>query len=527
MSATDKIIQLLTAEASQQLSNCLPSSVVHEEEVAIHLLGILESILTSDSYNHEYETTLDYSTLDSEFDGCEADSDDFYQDPDYEEEDTKPKVFKNFTLSYMKQALEFYDAINPITGKRKHIWKNVKHHFQRIPYQYYMARFRKYVEEEKTKKQKVDSVDDFVDDKFERARDLLCPVHDIDLKRWSYQQARSMSFNEFTGSDTWLLNFKHKHDMCSRKITKVVTKREVKNEDDIQKSSDLFMAEVRKLLSHYDEDNVLNTDQSGLELEIHSSRTLSHRGERTTLSTVRSKNATTHSYTVQPMISLSGKVIGPVFLCLKEPGGRMSDNIKSSLFKADNVVVTCSASGKLTTSLVEYWRDNMFVPSITDSSRTLLLSDSWPGQGDAKGIYEKIRDCKRMEIPPKTTAKIQPLDVFFNHEYKVIARRVYDRVILDDIDIKIAQRNNINRLHSLIHNQISARIYKPIIRYAWFKSGYLHNHPGQFQTVTDVCFKLSQPHCDISSCDSFSFIRCSYCRKILCVNHFFIEYHMH
>ena len=190
-------------------------------------------------------------------------------------------------------------------------------------------------------------------------------------------------------------------------------------------------------------------------------------------------------------------------------------------------IIGTPPSGKLTTSLVEYWRDNMFVPSITDSPRTLLLSDSWPGQGDAQGIYEKIRNCKRMEIPPKTTAKIQPLDVFSNHEYKGIARRVYDRVILDDIDIQMAQRNNIMRLHSLNHNQISAPIYKPIIRYAWFKSGHLHNHPGQFQTVTDVCFKLSQPHCDISSCDSFSFIRCSYCRKILCVNHFFIEYHMH
>jgi len=215
----------------------------------------------------------------------------------------------------------------------------------------------------------------------------------------------------------------------------VVTKREVDNEDDIQKSADIFVAKVRKLLESYKEDNVLNTDQSGLELEVHSNRTLTHQGEKTTLSTVRSKNATTHSYIVQPMISLSGKVIGPVFLCLKEPGGRMSDNIRSNLFKTNNVVVTCSASGKLTTSLVEYWRDNVLIPSIAESSQILLLSNSWSGQGDAKGIYEKVKGCKRMEIPPKTTAKIQPLDVFFNHEYKVIARSVYDRVILDEIDI--------------------------------------------------------------------------------------------
>ncbi len=88
------------------------------------------------------------------------------------------------------------------------------------------------------------------------------------------------------------------------------------NEADIQKSADLFLTDVRALLSRYKEDDVLNTDQSGLELEVHSSRTLSYHDEKTTLSTVRFKNATTHSYTVQPMISLSGKVVGPGFLCL-------------------------------------------------------------------------------------------------------------------------------------------------------------------------------------------------------------------
>ncbi len=68
---------------------------------------------------------------------------------------------------------------------------------------------------------KIDSIDEFVYEKFEHARDLLRPVHDIDLRRWSHQQAKSMSFNQFVASDTWVLNFKRKHDICSRKITKV------------------------------------------------------------------------------------------------------------------------------------------------------------------------------------------------------------------------------------------------------------------------------------------------------------------
>ena len=125
-------------------------------------------------------------------------------------------------------------------------------------------------------------------------------------------------------------------------------------EEEIKKSANQFVSDVHALLPKYNEGFVLYTDRSGLEFEIHSNRTLSHQGEKTTLSAVHSINETTHSYTVQSMISLSGKIVGPIYLCLKEPKGRMSDNIKAHLCKAENVIVTCSASGKLTTSLVEY-----------------------------------------------------------------------------------------------------------------------------------------------------------------------------
>ena len=79
-------------------------------------------------------------------------------------------------------------------------------------------------------------------------------------------------------------------------------------------------------MKDYALEEILNTDQVDLELELHSTRTLSHEGENDTLTRVKSKNAATHSHTIQPMISLAGKLLGPVFLCLKEPKGKMSDS---------------------------------------------------------------------------------------------------------------------------------------------------------------------------------------------------------
>jgi hypothetical protein len=121
----------------------------------------------------------------------------------------------------MTKAVNFYDEINPQTGKRKRRWQTVKHNFQRIPHQIYLSRFRRYLEKHGTKKQKLDKIDDYVFDIFERAREKALPVHDIDLRRWALKQAMEESLYNFVASKHWLYTFKHKHNIVSRKVTKV------------------------------------------------------------------------------------------------------------------------------------------------------------------------------------------------------------------------------------------------------------------------------------------------------------------
>ena len=150
--------------------------------------------------------------------------------------------------------------------------------------------------------------------------------------------------------------------------------------------------QVQKILPKYNLDKVFNTDQSGLQLELFSNRTLGFEAEYLTLGNVQSINNTTHSYTIQPMITMSGRQIGPLFLCLKEASGRLSDNIKKDLFTASNVVVTCSKSGKLTTSLVQYWIDNVLKAAI-GNQMCLLLSDYWGGQCD-ETLYADLKYLK-------------------------------------------------------------------------------------------------------------------------------------
>ena len=231
----------------------------------------------------------------------------------------------NFTLEYMKKVIDYYDPCDS-NGRKKHTWKSAKHQFKAVPCQQYISRFRHYIEQHGTRLEKMQIIDNFVYDKFEEARENVLSVHDHDLKRWALQKAAEDSVLDFKASKHWLDTFKHRHKICLRKITKIVTRHQMADSDAINASADSFVAKVKGEMSHYTPEEILNTDQAGIELEMHSTRTLSHKGEDVTIARVRSKNATTHSYSIQPIITLAGQLLGSVFICLKEPKGKMSDS---------------------------------------------------------------------------------------------------------------------------------------------------------------------------------------------------------
>lgn len=80
------------------------------------------------------------------------------------------------------------------------------------------------IEQNGTKREKIQVIEDFVYDKFEEARNRVLSVHDHDLRRWALQKAAEDSVLNFQASEHWLRAFKHRHRICSRKITKLVTR---------------------------------------------------------------------------------------------------------------------------------------------------------------------------------------------------------------------------------------------------------------------------------------------------------------
>lgn len=123
-----------------------------------------------------------------------------------------------------------------------------------------------------------------------------------------------------------------------------------------------------------------------------------------------------------------------------------------------------------------------------------------------------------------TTGQIQPLDVYGFRIWKNFVRNLSDSIQLLDAHIGLANRNNVIKLQSLTHNQLSSPRYKNLFKYAWYASGYVQERPMEFENPVDFSFKHNDKiTCDF--CESNTMLKCSWCRKILCANHFFIDFH--
>jgi hypothetical protein len=173
-------------------------------------------------------------------------------------------------------------------------------------------RIRNYVKNGGKTSQKLEIINNFVLTKFKNARIKKLPVHDIDLKRWAKVCAKQSNF-EFKASNYWISRFKRENRIKSRKVTKFVTYTNLKNSAKIIESSDNFVKNAIMQFKNFECSNVFNTDQSGFNYEFYSNRTLSHIGEKTTEVCADSLHAISHSYTIQPLISLEGKLVGKLF----------------------------------------------------------------------------------------------------------------------------------------------------------------------------------------------------------------------
>ncbi|KAI3383715.1 hypothetical protein SNEBB_000295 [Seison nebaliae] len=150
-----------------------------------------------------------------------------------------------------------------------------------------------------------------------RAKNIV--VKDIDLLTIGSKLARYLDIPFLTLSQSYITKFKQRFGIVSRKITKFTTTKEVDYEEIIEENARIFVHKIKDMIfdQKISKSKIINSDQSGFNLELTSGRTLSEIGKKHIPGLIRNKSACTHSYTIMPIINAMGEFVGPLYVILK------------------------------------------------------------------------------------------------------------------------------------------------------------------------------------------------------------------
>lgn len=478
---------------------------IHSNDINISL----ETVETLEEIGHSSDESMN----------CSSDDDSCANASSEEEYIPSPnKTCTSIPVSDKEQAVKFW--LNE-GGRKRLKLSSVQSRFRFVKSERELYKWKKELLEVRNMRQNStrESLKGKLFERFKTARDRQNTVTDGDLRDWAIRIASEMKIADFQASSTWLSRFKKSYRIRSRKITTFTSKNRVQQLPLTENIIGKFIADVKTKLAVIPTTAVYNADQSGFVKELRAHRTLSFRGEKKTESVAQSMNAMTHSYTIMPVISMSGVLFPQLYICLQEHQGKLGPKIKKELFSCKNLVIDASKSGKMGKNNFQYFIRNVFLPAAETNS--LLLLDSWSGHNDTSAFLEndeKVVDIIR--IPPGTTSVIQPLDKEFFRQWKSFFRKLSDNIISDtSLSFQVYQRNSILKLQSFVHYQFTSPRFKNLIKYAWYAAQYTEQRPGTFFTPSQFCLNKTSTYCEVPECANFSFVRCAWCKENICFSH--------
>ncbi|EFP13218.1 hypothetical protein CRE_08455 [Caenorhabditis remanei] len=532
-----------------------PNLSRQERNLANHIINIIKEAETGEVEIEETEELVD-----EDYDG------------DYEVEAFKPHddfvlpshqhlAFGDKTVSReeAQKAIDFYRK----TTKGTRPFKTMKSRFRWITNLGHLEKLRRY-EKEKTDFNESRSnllrvlskrLFQEVKEKLDEGKNYLVPsiilenfqtglhLHDRDLQTMARKINRSETkVTNFLASQTWISKWKNSHrypniknlnifnqtfSIVSRRITKFVTRRCLRNKDEIRKTGDDFLKMVRQEIKNLCPSVVFNSDQTGIQKELYSQRSLAFCNEKQVERLVQSKASLTHSFTFMPMLFMNGTLGPKAYLLMAEPTGEFPRT--RPIPDVPNLVVRAAKSHIMTKEHMRDWiRTCVF--DVNLPKKMYMLVDSWSSFKDHKSIQECVprgHELTVRNIPPNTTGFLQPLDVYFNGPWKNLIKKFTAHTLNFHPDYLIANRNNEILMVALLYHQISALHFQDFLKYPWRKAGFMDKEvsPSPFQTPSEYCFgpEVSNENCYINGCSEMSFILCSRCKFYICFDHFCIS----
>lgn len=179
-----------------------------------------------------------------------------------------------------------------------------------------------------------------------------------------------------------------------------------------------------------------------------------------------------------------------MYVLVSEAKGTFPANMTLDL---QNIKAYPAKSANMSKQDLQVFLKDVLWPDLTGRKQVLLLVDSWTANRDDNLYTSTVPDGVdfwKMLIPAKCTGLVQPADVYFFRPYKNMVKFITDTVLVES-DINFWHRDHFLRLQSFVHYQFSAPRFRNLIRFAFFRCGYVTTHPGKFQTPLQYCFESS------------------------------------
>lgn len=151
--------------------------------------------------------------------------------------------------------------------------------------------------------------------------------------------------------------------------------------------------------------------------------------------------------------------------------------MQQTIFKALNVIVAISTSEKLNKELLRTQFGSVSLPKTCGYKKELI-----------KNTIPERKTLKFLEILKSTTELVQPLDTYGFHILKNFVRKLSDLTINLNLNINLYHRNNIIKLQSLMHHQLSCLRYEQMFKYAWYQRDYIDNWSKELENFMKFFF---------------------------------------
>ena len=428
-----------------------------------------------------------------------------------------------------KQRAFVYWTTDPTTGEprtKRLSHASVRNQFKKIKHMNIL-----YNLEKKMNTPSIHKINRAVLQKFKEKETEGAIIHDRTLRLWAMQHKRAMDPHntiQFKASDSWVYRFKQRNNIVDRAITHTVGRNWQNKDANLSQACDAFVAKIRNRIvtDNLPPTHVFNADQSRFDKELHGHRTLRTRGTTVVRTVVGSVAATQHSLMIMPVISMAGEILRPTYVLVSEPSGKFPQSKPADPPNIRSYAGTTANMSKA--DLQRFYRDVLWPSMPGDRTNILLLVDSWCSNKDHALSAAEVPDGKVLHkelVPEGCTGKIQPLDIHFFRHYKSFVRYITDTIIMET-QANIWHRDSFLALQAFALYQFSAPRFKNLIKYAFYKGGYLDDAPGMWIAPREYCFdSLTTDAC--TKCEAIAFVKCAHCELSFCPSHcLFAELHI-